>query len=579
MTGVLIIGGYGTFGSRLVELLEDEPRLTLTVAGRSAAKAEAFCNSRVAARAVLVPLTFDRSGDLHALFAASRPDIVVDASGPFQAYGAGPYRVIEACIANGIDYLDLADGSKFVAGVNAFDASAKAAGRSILSGVSTCPVLTAAVTRRLSRDMVRVESIRAGIAPSPFDGVGENVFRAIAGYAGRRIALKRNGVAGTGYPFTEQIRFTIAPPGRVPLHNTLFSLADLPDLGAFPELWPEAETVWVGAGPVPEILHRQLIALAWLVRSRLLAGLSVFAPLISFVANHLRWGEHRGGMFVEVAGTDADGAPLKRSWHLVAEGDDGPFIPAMAAAALVRKSLNGHTPPPGARAALCELELEDYEQLFAGRSIVAGVRNDAALDDAPLYARILGNAWDDLPVEIRAMHNIDRVSLAEGLASVERGKNVLARLAAWIAGFPGAAADTPVTVRFEVVDGAEIWTRTFGDDSFSSRQFAGRGRWDRLLCEQFGPLTFAMAMVRDGARLALVLRGWSVFGVRLPPWLCPRSEAYETVEDGRFRFHVEIGHKLIGPIVRYRGWLVPARQSSEAKAGASARSIPQFPIS
>ena len=56
---------------------------------------------------------------------------------------------------------------------------------------------------------------------------------------------------------------------------------------------------------------------------------------------------------------------------------------------------------------------------------------------------------------------------------------------------------------------------------------------------------------------AAVLRRWSVFGVPLPIWLGPRSDSYETVEGGRFRFHVEIGHKLTGLIVRYQGWLEP----------------------
>jgi Domain of unknown function (DUF4166) len=63
--------------------------------------------------------------------------------------------------------------------------------------------------------------------------------------------------------------------------------------------------------------------------------------------------------------------------------------------------------------------------------------------------------------------------------------------------------------------------------------------------------------VVDDGRLALVLRGWRVFGVKLPMWLCPRSVAYEAVEDGRFRFYVEISHPVAGLIVRYRGWLVP----------------------
>ncbi|MER9850125.1 saccharopine dehydrogenase NADP-binding domain-containing protein [Mesorhizobium sp. M0106] len=176
---VLVVGGYGTFGGRTVELLEGEPHLILFVAGRSLAKADAYCKKRAPTAAQLVPALFDRDGDLAAQLAAFEPDIVVDASGPFQAYGEGRYRLIEACIARRINYLDLADGSDFVAGVSAFDEAARNAGVFVLSGVSSFPVLTAAVVRRLSSDLTRVDGIRGGIAPSPFAGVGGNVIRAI----------------------------------------------------------------------------------------------------------------------------------------------------------------------------------------------------------------------------------------------------------------------------------------------------------------------------------------------------------------------------------------------------------------
>ena len=59
---VLIVGGYGTFGGRLVELLEDDARLTLLVAGRSFSCAQAYCAQRFAARAELVPMQFDHAG-------------------------------------------------------------------------------------------------------------------------------------------------------------------------------------------------------------------------------------------------------------------------------------------------------------------------------------------------------------------------------------------------------------------------------------------------------------------------------------------------------------------------------------
>ena len=161
---VLVIGGYGVFGGRLVQLLEDEPRLNLLVAGRSAARADAFVRSRGTTAAELAPVAFDRDGNIADRLAAIRPDIVVDASGPFQSYGDDRYRVVQACVTQRVHYLDLADGSDFVAGIGAFDAQAKSAGIYVLSGVSSFPVLTAAAVRRLSAGMTAVTAIRGGIA-------------------------------------------------------------------------------------------------------------------------------------------------------------------------------------------------------------------------------------------------------------------------------------------------------------------------------------------------------------------------------------------------------------------------------
>ena len=53
---VLIVGGYGVFGGRIVELLEDDSRLTLFVGGRSVARANAFVRSRGNTGAQLMPI-------------------------------------------------------------------------------------------------------------------------------------------------------------------------------------------------------------------------------------------------------------------------------------------------------------------------------------------------------------------------------------------------------------------------------------------------------------------------------------------------------------------------------------------
>jgi hypothetical protein len=101
----------------------------------------------------------------------------------------------------------------------------------------------------------------------------------------------------------------------------------------------------------------------------------------------------------------------------------------------------------------------------------------------------------------------------------------------------------------------EHWRRSFGGKSFVSHQSAGLGRSARLLVERFGPFCFSLALTFDGSRLHLVTRRWSVIGIPLPLWLAPGGDSYEHVQDGRFRFHVEITQRWIGLIVRYRGWL------------------------
>jgi hypothetical protein len=276
------------------------------------------------------------------------------------------------------------------------------------------------------------------------------------------------------------------------------------------------------------------------------------------VNGKLAWGEHRGGMFVAITGRGADGEAIERSWHMVAEKDDGPMIPSMAAEAIVRHCLAGRPPPAGARSGATDLELADYEPLFARKAIVTGTR-ESGDERQPLYRRLLGTAYERLPQPLRVMHDLDGDLVAEGVATITRGTSLLSRVAAWVIGFPPAGENVPVTVTFRARDGRERWRRNFAGLEFESLQEEGCGRNERLLCERFGPLNMAMALVIDGDRLRLVMRRWSAFGIPLPLALAPRSNSYELAEDGRFRFNVEIGHPFTGPIVTYRGWLVPRR--------------------
>ncbi len=550
---ILILGGYGVFGGRLAELLANESRLTLIIAGRSQQKADAFC-AGVSGRAQMIAAAFDTNGDVAAQMRALSPDIIVDATGPFQIYGSNPYRIVKVAISLGVNYLDLADGADFGQGIAQFNDQAKERGVYILSGVSSFPVLSAAVVRHLAAGLDRVDTITGGIAPSPYAGVGLNVIKAIASYAGKPVKLTRRGAPSVGYGLTETMRFTVSPPGHLPLHTIRFSLVDVPDLQVLPPQWPGLKSIWMGAGPVPEVLHRALNALAWLVRLQLLPSLSFLAPLFFRVINTLRWGEHRGGMFVAITGQRADGLLTARSWHLLAEGADGPYIPSMAIESIVRGALDGRPIAPGARSAVRELELSDYKAIFANRSIVMGVREVTAdTVKAPLYRQALGDAFDTLPIAVQRLHCSNGAFC--GVASVDRGRGLMAQAIGWVFGFPVAGQDVAVSVTFRNEGQSEVWQRRFGKKSFSSSQAVGRGRFDGLVTERFGPLLFGLALVVDKDRLNFIIRRWTAFGVPLPLALAPTGDTYETSENGKFRFHVELKMPVVGLIARYQGTL------------------------
>ena len=547
---LLILGGYGVFGGRLVRLLADVADLEIIVSGRSEERARRFCDGWTGAARVR-PLALDRSAVAIAL-RIDRPDLVVDASGPFQDYGHDPYRVVEACIEAGIGYCDFADAADFVFGMSRYDQAAKAAGVFILSGVSSFPVLTAAVLREMART-TEIISVEGGIAPSPYAGIGLNLMRAVVGYAGTPVKLWRDGKPGVGIGLAESRRFTIAVPRRIPLRNIRFSLVDVPDLQVIPPVHPAMTDIWMGAGPVPESLHRVLNLLAK-ARARLrLPSFASLSPLFYAVLNRMWFGEHRGGMFVRVAGV-AEGRPVQRSWHLIAEGDDGPLIPSMAIEGIVRKLIMGVRPHLGARSGVGALDLADYDALFRGRAIATGFRDfDPA---APLYRRVLGSALDNLPRSLRALHDTTEGRRWSGHADVRRGRRLLARLIAAIVGFPEAGSEVPVSVTLAPTsDGGELWTRDFGGRRFSSSQSAGKGTNGGLVVERFGIAAFALALCVEDGRLFLVSRRWFLFGVPMPRFLLPTGSSFESEQDGRFHFSVEIRAPIAGLIVAYEGEL------------------------
>lgn len=538
MSRILVLGGYGGFGSAIVDRLRCDGHEVL-VAGRSLARAKRFCGERPG----LIPLRIDRR-DIGVALADYRPHAVIDASGPFQVMD---HTVPRACINARIPYCDIADSTAYVCDIGLLDAQAKQAGVPVLAGASSVPALSGAVIRELAQGMTHVTAVEMAISASNRASAGPAVAEAILSQVGQQFAVRSGMAEGPAFGWQDGHRITFAAPGVAALANRTVYLVDVPDVRLVPDRLPGTPQVTFRAGTELAFQNRVLWLLSWLVRWRMVASLAPLGrwigPLQRLTA---RLGGARSAMVVRLFGI-ADGRRVERRWTLIAERGDGPRIPALTAPVLIRQILAGLV-ASGARDAGQALDLADYEPAFAGLAI-HHAKEELPLPE-PLYRRVMGSAFDVLPMALRQMHSVLREGYAEGEADVFGATNPVGRLIAAIMGFPRPGHCT-LRVRFTERDGVERWHRQFGRCGFSS----SLSQSDDCLIERFGALRFRFALIADHQGLTMHLRGWSLFHIPMPLALAPRADAREWSENGWFHFDVPIALPLIGRIIHYRGRL------------------------
>lgn len=541
MSLILLLGGYGGFGGRIAHRLAGAGHEVL-VAGRSIEKARAFC----AGTPGLMPLALDRS-QIAAALRKHLPDIVVDASGPFQAMD---HAIPMACIAARIHYVDIADSRAFVCGFRALDDAAQQAGVVLLSGASSVPALSGAVVRHLAQDLDRVRAIEMAISASNQAVAGPAVAAAILGQVGQPMRIWRGQRWTTAFGWQEMRSIRLQCPGETAHTRRNVALVDVPDLALLPERVSGHPSVSFRAGAELAFQNRMVWLAGWLVRMGILRSLAPMARYLRPLQHLTRsFGGARSAMIVRLFGTIA-GRKIERRWTLIADQGDGPDIPALSVVPIIAHILSGRE-AAGARDAGQTLTLADYAEGFATLAIRHSQEERAALP--PLYERIMGDRFAALPAEVRAVHDVHRDGCAVGAAQVAGAANPLARWVAQIMGFPGAGR-YDLHVHFQQAGGQERWTRDFGGRRFRSH-LSQHGPW---LVERFGPFRFAFDLPSDDRGLTMIMRRWWIGPLPLPIRLAPRSTAREWADNGRFHFDVPIALPLIGQLVHYRGWLQPA---------------------
>lgn len=352
MSRVLIIGGYGNFGSFIAKYLAEDQEIELVIAGRSIEKAQqmsALLTARRIVRAVQVDIQHNFQETLRTI----KPDIVIHTSGPFQGQG---YDVALACIMQGCHYIDLADGRDFVKGISALDSAAKAKNLVVVSGASSVPCLTAAIVDHYRPQFQKLEALNYGIATAQKTNRGLATTSAILGYVGRSFLSLRDGRFVKIYGWQGLHGQKYRGLGR-----RLLSYCDIPDLSIFPLRYPELKTIRFYAGIEVPFIHVGLWALSWLVRGGMIKDLSKFAPrLLKLSRLFDRFGTDQSAFHMVLSGVGQQAERKIIRFELIARAGDGPNIPCVPSILLAKKLARGQVNQTGAFPCVDLINLDEY---------------------------------------------------------------------------------------------------------------------------------------------------------------------------------------------------------------------------
>ncbi|NQZ11875.1 MAG: saccharopine dehydrogenase NADP-binding domain-containing protein [Algicola sp.] len=362
MKTVLVLGGYGNFGKRIVENLCDIEQLNIVVAGRSSVKANQLISQLQGSSNTKATL----SGAVIDIFSAGfaqqlkqiSPFLVIHTSGPFQGQD---YRVPEACIQAGAHYIDLADDRRFVCDIGQLDAKAKSSGVTVVSGASSVPGLASAVIEQYLLQFSSITAIDLAIAPGNKAERGLATVKAILSYTGHPFAVFRAGQWQDAYGWMDSTVFDFGGiVGKRYLANV-----DVPDLELFPARYNVSDRVSFQAGLELPFLHLSMVVMAYLSKVGLVknwAGLS--KPIVGASNVFLPFGTDKGAMSVRINGFDKVGKDKTVNWTLYAPKGNGPYIPTLSTIILARKLIDNSSVDTGAKPCVGLFTLVDIEPYF-----------------------------------------------------------------------------------------------------------------------------------------------------------------------------------------------------------------------
>lgn len=361
---ILIIGGYGNFGRFISKTLAQEDHQQITIAGRSLEKAQKLATElTLNAKHPVKSAAIDINRNLEATLKSIAPDIVIHTSGPFQSRD---YNVAEACISIGCHYIDLADGRSFVENITSLNQQAKEKNVLIISGASSVPCLTSSLIDHYKPLFKTLNEVHYAITTAQKTSRGLATTAAILGYAGKPFTTLINGEFKTVYGWQNLHAHAFKKLGKRLLGN-----CDIPDLGLFPQRYPDLKTLRFYAGIEIPFIHLTLWMLSGLVRLGLIKHLEkMAAPLLSIAGLFDIFGTANSAFYMKIMGTNNANIAQEITFDLTALSGDGPYIPCMPAILMTKKLVSDTIKETGAFPCIGYISKDEYLDALGRMNII-----------------------------------------------------------------------------------------------------------------------------------------------------------------------------------------------------------------
>lgn len=184
--------------------------------------------------------------------------------------------------------------------------------------------------------------------------------------------------------------------------------------------------------------------------------------------------------------------------------------------------------------------------------------------DLSAYGVALGSNIEKLDSAVKLVHAYRGSASMLGQVNVKRGTGRLSLFIGRVMGFPPPLSEAEAKILFETVGYSENLKREYGPDRnghiwvMQSHILADPNR-PMTISERFGRAKLKLRLHVNQGKLSHEITRMSLFGLPLPRFCWPELTATEWAENGRYRFDVCLSVPIAGFIIRYSGWLLPAK--------------------